>query len=149
MMEKIGFDALLKLVNFRRPRWRLVIIALATAAITTCATASSEDDIPPGTSITPVVNAFARAKIIADLNRSLARLGKGVRIVSCSQIYDYVQPMPSGHDTSFGAICKLRSGAEVLMCDDRMVGKFSMTEAFSGGTETVGIFTALNCPPGG
>lgn len=103
---------------------------------------------PPGATVTPVTGTAERDAIIADLGRSAARVLDS-KIAHCAEIYEYVAPMPVGRDTSFGAVCTLRSGRDVMMCDDRMVGKFTYSDRVRRGAREVEAFIAEHCPPGG
>jgi hypothetical protein len=67
---------------------------------------------------------------------------------------DYIQPSPSGKDTSWGLICRLAADGRmqprlVMACDDRLVGKFSMVEVKSASADALISFTGEHCPPGG
>jgi hypothetical protein len=102
--------------------------------------------------VTEVSDATQRAQIIEDLDNDLRQLGSAARIERCPLVLDYVQPAPSGRDTSWGAVCSITIGAErrtFIACGDRMVGKFTLSRNFSQSPEAVTRFIERNCPPGG
>jgi hypothetical protein len=105
-------------------------------------------DAPPPV-VTVVSDQAQRAQIIEDFQSDL---GPGWRVQSCQLVIDYVQPAPTGRDTSWGAVCSIKSGARtrtVVACDDRMIGKFTMSENSVSSSAEVAHFIERNCPPGG
>lgn len=89
--------------------------------------------------------------IVFALQNDLARIGFDAKIVECGPIIEYVEQMSSGHDSSFGAVCRVKSEhgvASLMMCDDWMVGKFTLAPR-SGDRDGLDSFVAKNCPPGG
>jgi len=75
-----------------------------------------------------------------------------VSIDSCDDAMDLVVQGP-GHDSSFGAHCKVRVGeqpVDVLMCSDYMIGKFGIQLSDGAPTrESMAQFIVRSCRPGG
>jgi uncharacterized protein len=67
----------------------------------------------------------------------------------CPVIVYLVERFTTGHDESYGAFCQLPKGRVVTLCDDTMVGKFTI--GFGGAIDGAYLldFTKKNCPPGG
>ena len=85
-----------------------------------------------------------------DFEKSLNALGVRGQL-RCAHM---VEVLPnSGRDTSYGAICELkeaRSSQAVMVCDDTMIGKFTVkTSGFAISDDELISFTRANCPPGG
>lgn len=58
----------------------------------------------------------------------------------------------AGHDSSYGAICAVAKGGvrkDWMMCNDWMVGKFTVTGQFEPTLDAVEKFVHDHCPPGG
>lgn len=92
-----------------------------------------------------------RAKIVASLQESLDQIGLAAKIDRCELIVAYFDDLGSGRDSSYGADCAVTSakGSESLvMCDDWMVGKFTLAPGAMTRDE-LGRFIRNNCPPGG
>ena len=89
-------------------------------------------DLQPVT--TEISSESQRAEITDRLRNGLEQLGFNGAVERCSFMLDYVQPTPTGKDTSWGAICSIAFGGRrrtILACDDRMIDKFSLTENFT------------------
>ena len=91
-----------------------------------------------------------RASIEARLTADLHQVRPSWTIRRCSVVLSYTPPMPSGHDWSWGAACRVSIDGKQQMrwfCDDWLVGKFK-SEAV-GDAAHLGRFVATSCPPGG
>jgi len=56
----------------------------------------------------------------------------------------------TGRDQSYGAFCLLKEDRLAMMCDDTMVGKFTLKlSGFAISPGDLVDFTKANCPPGG
>ena len=85
----------------------------------------------------------------AGFNKSLKRLGFTEELSSCKILIELRQDVRDG---SFGGICTLNGTPvrDVLVCDDTMVGKFTIKAwGFAETPEDVAAFTRVNCPGGG
>jgi hypothetical protein len=129
---------------------RIILMALSLALSFPAMTFADEDDpLPPHVAFSEAKDPGDRTRIIANLNDNLNGLGVSAKIEKCTAIYNYVEDMPSGRDSSFGAICTLTTGRQLLMCDDWFVGKFTMTGSFALTRDNIRYFIQYNCPPGG
>jgi hypothetical protein len=102
--------------------------------------------------INPITDDSELRETLSQIKDDLVRFVPSATPINCSNLIDYVEDMPFGHDSSFGAICKIKSqGAikQVTLCDDRMVGKFFQSEEVMETAERVGVFIQTHCPPGG
>lgn len=84
-----------------------------------------------------------------NFNQSLARLGFPRAIQTCKMV---VRLLPLDGDPTYGAVCQLEGPKpqSVLLCDDTMVGKFTMKAwGFGESIANVAAFTEANCPKGG
>jgi len=84
-----------------------------------------------------------------NFNQSLKRLGLPEAIHACKLV---IQLLPASGDPSYGAICSLDGPkpSDVLVCDDSMVGKFTLKAwGFGESAKNAAQFTQENCPSGG
>jgi hypothetical protein len=91
--------------------------------------------------------------IIHDFQHELTRLGSSSTITACDHVIRLPGEAPEGHEYSFGADCTLSAvGKQTLhlfMCNDTMVGKFTLGLSGSATRNWIVSFTRKNCPPGG
>jgi uncharacterized membrane protein YhaH (DUF805 family) len=111
--------------------------------------AQPEPEEPP---IVTVANGPARASIIRDFQDDLRTAKSDGRVRDCRLAIDYVSAAPAGKDTSWGAVCTVEQGSreqDVMACDDRLLGKFTMRYQFTESWPALIDFVGRNCPPGG
>jgi hypothetical protein len=133
------------------------IVGLLSISLAFAPMEAAAQDQRPQPPVVADARGSLRATILRDFARDLRKSrhrGSGAEpgVKSCRRVISYVQPSPSGKDSSWGAICTLAgrsSDHEVMACDDRFVGKFTMQEALSPTREALVEFTRRNCPPGG
>ena len=116
------------------------------------ATAQSEPRSAAGVTIVADVADVERLKHA--LERSLADVMPHSKILSCDIVVRSNEE--AGQDEIYGASCLVSTGEpkplRLLMCDDMMVGKFTLTSQYFWGTpplDTIGAFVRSNCPAGG
>jgi hypothetical protein len=87
------------------------------------------------------------------LQRTLNELSPAAKIQKCGPV---VQESAGTQDEIYGAFCSISVGRKkfrLLMCDDRMVWKFTASLAYDVfpalPSKTVVDFVRTNCPPGG
>jgi hypothetical protein len=111
---------------------------------------------PPQSSggVTVVVESQTVKRFTRALQGSLRRLIPRGKIVSCEIVVRSDEP--SGQDEIYGGSCFVSTGRpkpiRLLMCDDTMVGKFTLTTQYFWGTpplDVIGSFVRANCPAGG
>lgn len=127
------------------------IALVLTVTPTVTAAQTGESDLPPNVKLRDVTLPTERNRISSSLQDDLTRMGFDAKIGDCSLVIDYIQDMPAGKDSSFGAMCNVnsaRGSANLVMCDDRMVGKFTLTSSVIN-REQLGLFIERNCQPGG
>lgn len=104
--------------------------------------------------VMPITEAGAKLSVINEFDSKLRRLGipKG-SIISCDYVIELIQQVSTGRDTSYGAVCTLKGGAQgagytLNICDDVMIGKLTLG---NGDMSYYGFakFTLFNCPAGG
>jgi len=125
----------------------LMAIGMSSAFAQRPATA----DLSPA-SVTDIADPEQISHVIGTFQQQLRKLGFDRAVISCEHLVKYVDTTIGGHDYSFGGACTLSKGdlqAHILMCDDNLVGKFTL-----GGSDTpdkTGVvrFIRNNCPPGG
>lgn len=107
-----------------------------------------------GVGVTVVKNDKDHDRFRHELERSLRNIFPDAKILYCDVVVRSDEP--SGEDEIYGASCLTSTGApkavRLLMCDDTMVGKFTMTSAYFWGAppiEAIGAFVRNNCPAGG
>jgi hypothetical protein len=93
------------------------------------------------------------ARLTAQLQKTLNELSPAAKIRDCSPV---VQENAGTQDEIYGAFCSVsvrRKNFRLLMCDDRMVWKFTASLAYNVlpalPSKTVIDFVRTNCPPGG
>lgn len=89
---------------------------------------------------------------VSSLENALHRSGVAGKLSRCDIAIRLIDPNPlgSGRDVGYGAICSLNE-REVMLCDDTMAGKLTLKlEGFTGSSgRDLADFTQANCPPGG
>jgi predicted small secreted protein len=129
---------------------RAVLAALLFSATTLTANVGAASE--SNSSITTEVTDTAQINKIKQLFQSdLTRLGSSARIIACDHTFDYTT-QGVGRDTSYGASCSIDTGTQklsVLMCDDVMLGKFTLTGSGNSTRSWFTHFIQENCPPGG
>lgn len=131
---------------------RFCAVAILTLVIFIPTRTIAQTAPPKTVRITEVTDQAYIGRIITSLQGDLRSVGSKVTITRCTHVIDFVEDMPFGHDSSFGAICLVNDGGtekQWLMCDDWMVGKFTATDQFTPTTEEIGEFIYNHCPPGG
>lgn len=93
------------------------------------------------------------ARLTGQLQKSLSTVSRGSTIQTCNPV---VHEFAGSQDEIYGAFCSVTIGQgkfRLLMCDDRMVKKFTMTLAQTLTpalpANTVIDFVRMNCPAGG
>jgi hypothetical protein len=131
---------------------RHYVFVLMAFMMVCSARASAQSALPDAVRLAEVTDQSGIERITTEFRRDLKSVGSKATITRCTHVVDFVQDMPSGHDSSFGAICAVNDGGmekHWLMCDDWMIGKFTATDGFIPTTEGVGEFIYVHCPPGG
>jgi hypothetical protein len=101
--------------------------------------------------VVDVVDKAQVDEIIKSFQNELNRLGFTGRITSCDHVINVYFPI-GGHDSSYAALCNISIGNKNLsywMCNDRMVGKFTLGGSDAPSREGGGRFVVNNCPAGG
>jgi hypothetical protein len=105
-----------------------------------------------------ITDAARLNEVRASFQAELDRLGVNGKLIDCghavevSSIREAASDVAGGHDLSYGASCTLDVGTHrlwLLMCNDTMVGKFTMTSWGGVSRERLVHFIRENCPPGG
>jgi len=94
-----------------------------------------------------VVDKNERSAITAEFQRDIKHAGITGTLSECNLMVELIGHQ-GGHDQSYGAICELNERS-VMICNDTMVGKLTLTFTFIITGDTVADFTEKNCPPGG
>lgn len=117
--------------------------------------AVNNDSLPtvsaPTIRISEVVDQKRIEYIISQLQQQLSLIGANSGIVRCDHVMELTEQI-GGHDYSYGASCIISNGnhqRSVLLCNDNLVGKFTLGGSDSRTAEGVGRFIKNNCPPGG
>jgi hypothetical protein len=98
-----------------------------------------------------VVDKTEVGAIIQSFQNELNRLGFTGRITSCEHVINVYFPI-GGHDSSYAAYCNISIGNKSLsywMCNDRMIGKFTLGGSEAPSREGGVRFVVNNCPAGG
>jgi hypothetical protein len=92
-------------------------------------------------------------RLTGQLQKTLNELSPAAIIQECSPV---VQEYAGSQDEIYGAFCSVsvqQKNFRLLMCDDRMVWKFTASLAYNVfpalPSKTVIDFVRINCPPGG
>lgn len=92
-------------------------------------------------------------RLTGQLQRTLNILSPAAKIQKCGPV---VQEYAGSEDEIYGAFCSVSIEQEnfrLLMCDDRMVWKFTVSLMYNVfpalPSKTVVDFVRTNCPPGG
>jgi hypothetical protein len=93
-------------------------------------------------------------QIIHNFQQRLVELGSDKQVTACDNlIYYYGQVShTSRRAVSFGGVCVLSNKGRplhVMMCNDYMIGKFTLGGTDRHTREGVSRFIKNNCPPGG
>jgi hypothetical protein len=132
-----------------------VICAVVTIGAAEIAARADKYPVDIGESpvnITGVTDQPSIDRITGEFRKDLKSLGSDATVVRCTRVVNYVQQMPSGHDSSFGATCEVLDGGLKkiwTMCDDWMIGKFHATDRPISTMKDIGDFIYAACPPGG
>lgn len=126
---------------------RIVLGVLFASALTapTCLAA----DLP---TYVRIADSELRAQVKVALAADLRREQPTWSLRRCSRVVSYTPPMPTGHDSSWGAACTVSVGGTLRaswFCDDWYVGKFRSAPDQSASGARLGEFVARSCPPGG
>jgi len=106
------------------------------------AKASNELSTITSTSHGRVKSEAAASEILHDLSNELVKLGININNISCHSYVNISQ--------SHGAICHLPNGQDILLCNNYMVGKFTLkSSGFTINVAQVSDFIVTNCPRGG
>jgi hypothetical protein len=127
--------------------WAILALAVASGA-----RAAQSDDaaLPAGVRLEVVSPPAEKARIIASLQEGLGQIGLDAKIGQCELILAYFDDRGSGRDSSYGADCAVTSAKgtqSLVMCDDWMVGKFTLAPGAMP-RDRLGRFIRDNCPPG-
>ena len=125
----------------------LLALLMACAGV-----AQAQPTLPSTVTLSPILDASEKRDTISQINDDLSRSSPVAKLLGCQTLIDYVEQMPSGHDSSFGAVCKVRSQGSVkrvTVCDERMVGKFYESDEVVATPGQIGLFVQAHCPPGG
>jgi hypothetical protein len=136
-----------------------LMLAIAAAALVASGLSSAYaqealEANPSSATVVDITDPKQTHRITADFQRRLTELGSDRTVTSCDPLIQYYGPVTNTprRASSFGAACVL-SGKErpihVVMCDDFMIGKFSLGPPGSANKERLIRFTKDNCPPGG
>jgi hypothetical protein len=101
--------------------------------------------------VVDVVDKAQISEIIKSLQNEMNRLGFTGQIASCDHVIDVFYPI-AGHDSSYAAFCNISIGdrrSSYWMCNDRMIGKFTLGGSEANTREGGVRFVEKNCPPGG
>lgn len=105
-------------------------------------------------SVTVIQEPGEISRLTDALQRSLGKLAPNYQILSCDTVVRSNEY--AGHDEIYAASCLVSAGEakplRVLMCDGRMVQKFTLTTQYDWGTpplDVIASFVHANCPPGG
>lgn len=115
-------------------------------------TAHAQSSLPSTVKIYPITDATEARETLSQIKDDLKQFAPSAKLIDCSNLVDYIEDMPSGHDSSFGAVCNIEiRGAfkRLTLCDDRMVGKFFESDEVIEAAERIGLFVRAHCPPGG
>jgi len=116
------------------------------------------ESAPAKVTLREVTDPVERETVRKSFQQELAHMGStGVlsscdRIVQVDRIDEPGNLMISGRDYSYGASCTLKVGQanlSLLICNDVMIGKFTVTGSGSHTREWFAHFIRENCPPGG
>ena len=125
---------------------------------TLCSSHTLAADIDNGSGVTPstisitdVTDRTHISYIVSHFQHQLSRLHFDSSIIACDHVVE-LREASVGRDYSYGANCTVGNGSQqlsVLMCNDNLVGKFTLGESGSRTREGIGRFIQNNCPPGG
>jgi hypothetical protein len=122
----------------------LALMLLPVVAAPVRATTSPSDNVS-------VADADTRVRIKGILSEYLSNMQPTWKLRQCSTAVSYHPPMPSGHDSSWGAVCIVDVGGKPQgrwFCGDWMVGTFSSRLGGDTTAERLGRFVASECQPG-
>ncbi len=133
----------------RQLRFSGAVLTLLCALV--AGASNARDDARHSARIIDVNSQTEKSDIVSIFQKDLHRIGYSATIDGCDIAIDYFENMPSGRDSSVGAVCRIRSAnvsASLIMCDDRLVGKFTLAPGTASRDE-LADFIGRNCPPGG
>ena len=99
--------------------------------------------------VTDITDEQRVTHIIAEFKDGLTRKGFDSHITACDHVVEYVVQSTSGHDYSYGASCTVADGTTFMMCNDILIGKFTLNKVENSTREKLKEFIHNNCPPGG
>ena len=110
--------------------------------------------VPPTISITDVTDQEQINRITGQFQKGLEGMGINGKILTCDQFTQLKQTYGnhSRPGYSYGVSCMIDTGKvkyRLLMCDDTMIGKFTMKNSNSTTLKEIGRFIQDNCSPGG
>ena len=126
--------------------------AFLTLLLTIGGTAHAQSALPSTVRFSPITNAAEKSKTVSQIKDDLRQKTPGSTLSGCNMLIDVIEGLPVGHDTSFGAVCRISTQGKiqrVTLCDDRMIGKFFESAQIAKGPEQLGLFVQAHCPPGG
>lgn len=88
----------------------------------------------------------------SEIVRALQGPRTGGQIIACDHVINLYHINQDGRDSSYGAFCTIDTGTQkltFLMCNDRLVGKFTQVQTRAATQDEVGQFIEEHCPPGG
>jgi hypothetical protein len=129
---------------------RVVGLAVTAIALVAAPAIAAPSVSPSGLIVFDIRDPGRIADIAGSLQGDLLRLGLTGRVVGCGHAVHLTSGRPDGNDY-FGAVCGLEHAGRrslVVMCDDRMVGRFALKVAFAMTQDDVARFTDANCTGG-
>jgi hypothetical protein len=119
-----------------------------------CYAESPSMPLPSSATVVDVTDPEQIHRIISNFQQRLVELGSDRQVTTCDPlIYYYGQVTnTSRRGFSFGGTCVLSGKGPTLhlmMCNDFMIGKFSLKGWGNMNKEHLSHFTRENCPPGG
>jgi MFS-type transporter involved in bile tolerance (Atg22 family) len=126
--------------------FRLFVVFFLTANIISFSFASSEDSL-----FRKITNPEEVKSIMSSFQQNIVRIGSNAKIIKCDNIIRYIPLRKSGRDTSYGAHCNVDIQGKVstfFMCDDEMIGKFTLQSSGTLSEDWIHNLIKTNCPPG-
>ncbi len=112
----------------------------------------AETNLPATIRLSLIEDAAEKRVTIDQIKGDLRHADPETTLVDCTILINYVEQMPSGHDTGYGGACQVVSrgkATRITLCNDRMVGKFFESAQVVDEPEQIGFFIHTHCPPGG
>ena len=115
-------------------------------------TAPNSEHAVPNISVADVTDQKHISHVVSSFQSQLSRLGF-TSIVACDHVTQLRYQYESGRPGySYGASCTISNGSHklsVLICDDMMIGKFTLGGSERRTRDGIANFIEKNCPPGG